>query len=159
MGSHSWTHSNMTYQSASSIAWELKHSDKPWQKVGGELAPYVRPPYGAYNSSVVAALGDAGFTRVILWDVDPQDWMSPGADVIARRVLKNVKQGSIVVMHLRRQTAAALPIILDGLAARGFQAVSVPELFRAAGYADPDPSAVPQSSPSPQTSPPTQPTT
>jgi peptidoglycan/xylan/chitin deacetylase (PgdA/CDA1 family) len=96
--------------------------------------PYCRPPYGDYNGSTVAASGAAGFTRVILWDVDPQDWSAPGAGVIAQRVLSHVRPGSIVVMHLRGQTAAALPAILRGLRARGYKAVSLPELFRAAGY-------------------------
>jgi peptidoglycan/xylan/chitin deacetylase (PgdA/CDA1 family) len=69
-----------------------------------------------------------------MWDVDPQDWREPGASVIASRVLSHVRPGSIVVMHLRPQTAAALPAILRGLRARGYKAVSLPELFRAAGY-------------------------
>jgi peptidoglycan/xylan/chitin deacetylase (PgdA/CDA1 family) len=54
--------------------------------------------------------------------------------VIAQRVLSNVRPGSIVVMHLKPQTAAALPAILRGLKARGYEAVSLPELFRAAGH-------------------------
>jgi peptidoglycan/xylan/chitin deacetylase (PgdA/CDA1 family) len=44
-----------------------------------------------------------------------------------------VHPGAIVVMHLRAQTAAALPAILSGLKARGYRAVSLPELFHAAG--------------------------
>jgi len=49
-------------------------------------------------------------------------------------VLSHVHSGAIVCMHLRPQTAAALPAILRGLRARGYKAVSLPELFRAAGY-------------------------
>ena len=66
--------------------------------------------------------------------MDPRDWSAPGAGVIAQRVLSHVHPGAIVVMHLRGQTAAALPSILSGLRARGYKAVSLPELFRAAGY-------------------------
>ena len=54
--------------------------------------------------------------------------------MIAQRVLSAVHPGAIVCMHLRAQTAAALPTILSGLRARGYKAVSLPELFRAAGY-------------------------
>jgi peptidoglycan/xylan/chitin deacetylase (PgdA/CDA1 family) len=94
----------------------------------------MRLPYGGYNSQTLAAAGPAGFTCVILWDVDPQDWASPGSGVIAQRVLSNVRPGSIVAMHLKPQTAAALPAILRRLKARGYEAVSLPELFRAAGH-------------------------
>jgi len=48
-------------------------------------------------------------------------------------VLSHIHSGAIVCMHLRPQTAAALPVILSGLHARGYKAVSLPELFHAAG--------------------------
>jgi len=95
--------------------------------------PYCRPPYGAFNAATIRASAAAGYCRVILWDVDPQDWSQPGAGVIASRVLSHVRPGSIVCMHLTPQTAAALQAILRGLRARGFKCVSLPELFRAAG--------------------------
>jgi peptidoglycan/xylan/chitin deacetylase (PgdA/CDA1 family) len=125
----------MTAQSGGEVRQELMRSETPWWNAAqGTPVPYGRPPYGAYNSSTVAAFGGVGFTRVIMWDVDPQDWRNPGASVIAARVLSHVRSGSIVCMHLRPQTAAALPAILRGLRARGYKAVSLPELFRAAGY-------------------------
>jgi peptidoglycan-N-acetylglucosamine deacetylase len=135
IGSHGWTHTDMRRQSYGAVVSELTRSEAPWwSAAGGTPVTYFRPPYGAYNSTTIAAAGSAGFTRVILWDVDPTDWAEPGASVIAQRVLSHVHSGSIVVMHLRGQTAAALPTILSGLKARGYKAVSLPELFRAAGY-------------------------
>jgi peptidoglycan/xylan/chitin deacetylase (PgdA/CDA1 family) len=135
MGSHGWTHADMTRQSYAQVRSELIRSEAPWWNAAGcTPVPYCRPPYGAYNGTTVSAAGSAGFTRVILWDVDPTDWSEPGSGVIAQRVLSHVHSGAIVVMHLRGQTAAALPAILSGLKARGYKAVSLPELFRAAGY-------------------------
>jgi len=135
IGSHGWTHTAMTRQSYSGVRGEWIRSEAPWWNAAGATpVPYCRPPYGDYNGSTVAASGSAGFTRVILWDVDPRDWSEPGSAVIAQRVLSAVHPGAIVVMHLRGQTAAALPTILSGLRARGYKAVSLPELFRAAGY-------------------------
>jgi len=135
VGSHGWTHTEMTRQSYSAVRGEWIRSEAPWWNGAGVTpVPYCRPPYGSYNSSTLAAAGSAGFTRVILWDVDPRDWSEPGSGVIAQRVLSAVHPGAIVVMHLRPQTAAALPAILRGLRARGYKAVTLPELFRAAGY-------------------------
>ena len=134
-GSHGWTHTEMTRQSYGAVRDEWIRSEAPWWNGAGLTpVPYCRPPYGSYNSSTLAAAGSAGFTRVILWDVDPRDWSEPGSGVIVQRVLSAVHPGVIVVMHLRGQTAAALPAILSGLRARGYKAVSLPELFRAAGY-------------------------
>jgi len=135
VGSHGWTHTVMTRQSYSGVRGEWVRSEAPlWNAAGATPVPYCRPPYGEYNGTTVAASGSAGFTRMILWDVDPRDWSEPGAGVIAQRVLSAVHPGAIVVMHLRAQTAAALPAILSGVRARGYRAVSLPELFRAAGY-------------------------
>lgn len=135
VGSHGWTHTVMTRQSYSSVRSEWLRSEAPWWKAAGATpVPYCRPPYGEVNGTTVAASGSAGFTRVIVWDVDPQDWSEPGSGVIAQRVLSHVHPGAIVCMHLRGQTAAALPAILSGLRARGYKAVSLPELFHAAGY-------------------------
>jgi len=135
IGSHGWTHTDMTRQSAAQVRSELVRSEHPWWNAARATpVEYCRPPYGSYNSATVAAAGSAGFSRVVLWDVDPTDWAEPGSGVIAQRVLAHVHPGAIVCMHLRGQTAAALPTILAGLKARGYKAVSLPELFRAAGY-------------------------
>jgi len=77
--------------------------------------------------------GSLGFARVILWNVDPADYTDPGASTIAERVLSQTRSGSIVVLHLRLQTATALPRIIAGLRARGYELVTLPALFRRSG--------------------------
>jgi peptidoglycan/xylan/chitin deacetylase (PgdA/CDA1 family) len=83
----------------------------------------LRPPYGAVNSRVYAR-ADALGNKIRLWTVDPRDWSRPGTSVIVRRVLDNVRSGSIVLLHDgdgdRSQTVAALPTILKTLTARGY---------------------------------------
>ena len=53
-----------------------------------------------------------------------RDWARPGTSVIVRRVLANVRNGSVILLHDgggdRRQTVAALPTILRTLKARGY---------------------------------------
>jgi peptidoglycan/xylan/chitin deacetylase (PgdA/CDA1 family) len=134
IGVHGWTHTAMTRQSASAIQSEWLRNTAPWwSATGSSPVPYCRPPYGDMNGGTTAASAAIGYYRVILWDVDPQDWRQPGSGAIASHVLSHVRPGSIVVMHLTSQTAAALPSILSGLRARGYKAVSLPELFHAAG--------------------------
>src|ERR1700676_2422021 len=73
--------------------------------------------------------------------IDPHDWGEPGgvlpasASVIAQRVLEQAHSdgGNIVLLHDgggdRTNTVEALPEIIDGLRAAGFQIVPVPELI------------------------------
>ena len=98
------------------------------------LGPLAPPSCRSFPRSPSALASAAGFTRIILWDVDPRDWSSPGVGVIVERVLSHLHSGAIVCMHIRSQTAQALPAILSGMHARGYECVSIPELFRAAGY-------------------------
>ena len=64
--------------------------------------------------------GEAGYRTVLGFDVDPHDYEDPGADAVAQRTLAAVGPGSIVSLHFGHPgTIAALPAILDGLAAEG----------------------------------------
>ncbi|MCB1006196.1 MAG: polysaccharide deacetylase family protein [Acidimicrobiales bacterium] len=135
VGSHSADHAQLTRLSYSSIMGRLATDKAAWWSVARAVpTPYFRPPYGSYNSTVLAAAGSQGFRYTVIWDVDTNDWQSPGASTIASRVLGSARPGSIVLLHVKSQTAAALPAILAGLRARGLQASSLGELFRANGW-------------------------
>jgi peptidoglycan-N-acetylglucosamine deacetylase len=91
-----------------------------------------RPPGGAFNSGVVSAAHSLGMTTVI-WDVDPDDWSTPGAGAIYGRVVAATRPGSIILMHdgggNRSQTVAALPRIIHTLRGRGYSFVTVTKLL------------------------------
>jgi peptidoglycan/xylan/chitin deacetylase (PgdA/CDA1 family) len=58
-----------------------------------------------------------------LWNVDPHDWANPPAAVICRRVVSNVRTGSIVLLHdgSGANTEEALPCIIKKLRAQGYE--------------------------------------
>ena len=91
-----------------------------------------RPPYGGYSSTTVSNARSLGMNTVI-WDVDPQDWSTPGSDAIYQRVVANTQPGSIILMHDgggdRSQTVAALPRIISTLRSRGYSFVTVTKLL------------------------------
>jgi peptidoglycan/xylan/chitin deacetylase (PgdA/CDA1 family) len=83
--------------------------------------------------------------HMIGWDVSAGDWGTSDPQLIARRVLAKVRPGSIIDLHdgLDGQVNAdrsvlvrAMPLILDGLAARGLQVVRLDRLLGMNGYAD-----------------------
>ena len=135
IGSHTWSHVLTTTESPAQIRSQVELDVQAWWRVAGATPlPYFRPPYGGYDATTLAVVGAAGFARVMLWSVDPSDYTDPGSGVIAARVLSEVRSGAIVELHLKPQTAAALPAILHGLRARHYKEVSLPALFHAAGY-------------------------
>ena len=134
LASHAWDHALLTGHAASYTSSRLRSdATAAWKIAGQTTAPYFRPPYGAYDGAVKSGAGAAAHPRVILWDVDPQDWRRPGASAITSRVVSQAKPGSIILLHTLDQTAAALPAILTGLAKKNLKPVDLPDMFKAAG--------------------------
>ena len=121
---HDWSHADLTRLSIPAIDDQLIRAADAIQAAIGRRPTCFRPPYGATNSTVVAEAAKLGFAQV-LWNVDPSDYLKPGAGVIASRVLAEANgRGLVVGIHDgggdRSQTIAALPAIIDGLRARGY---------------------------------------
>jgi peptidoglycan/xylan/chitin deacetylase (PgdA/CDA1 family) len=133
IGSHTRDHPVLTTLSYAQIRAQLQADIDAWWRIARATPlPMFRPPYGAYDSEVLRAAGDLGFTRTVVWDVDPADWSDPGVAAIRQRVLSHSHPGMVVVMHVKPETAAALPGLLDALAARGLRQTPIEGMFRAA---------------------------
>jgi peptidoglycan-N-acetylglucosamine deacetylase len=108
----------------------------------GRRTSWLRPPFGARNAAVLDAARRHG-KRVVLWTA-MLDETSPHAppDVLAERLLRQVGDGGIIVLHDgdqgradaggRAYEAALTPRIISALRARGYRFVSLAELDRAA---------------------------
>jgi len=125
---HTWTHVDLATLPASGWADEVDQTDALLESVTGHPVRCLRPPYGDTDPVVVTQLGRHGLAE-LSWDVDPSDYLRPGASVIAARVLAALHPGAIVVMHDgggdRSQTVAALPVIISAIRAAGYQIVPV----------------------------------
>ncbi|MDD3027929.1 MAG: polysaccharide deacetylase family protein [Erysipelotrichaceae bacterium] len=132
LGNHSYSHPYFTQISASQMVSELQQTETIIKNLTGKSTiPYFRPPYGAYNSTVLQVVGDAGYTKTIYWTIDTIDWSGVSTAAITSKVLDNATPGAIVLMHTgdgATNTKNALPTIITTLRSRGYQFVTVPEL-------------------------------
>src|SRR5207249_304044 len=80
---------------------------------------------------------------MVLWDVSVGDWKSRDPRAVARRVLAEVRPGSVIDLHDgldgkpyidRTVLVQALPMILDGLAQRHLEPVRLDQLVGGPGY-------------------------
>ncbi|MBB3348995.1 glycosyltransferase [Sphingomonas sp. BK069] len=144
LGNHSTTHADLGRRSEGDIALELRATERLVEAYTGRAMTLFRPPFlgdadpdrrdELHASRVAARLG---YLTVGL-NVDPLDWEKPDAATIARRVIAGVAAGTadhpaqIVLLHDsggdRTQTLAALPAIIRGLRARGYELVPVSTL-------------------------------
>lgn len=112
---HSTSHPRFTSLSNSRIRWEVIH---------GVRSPYVRPPFGDYNSRVLQVLRNMSQPRwAWLWNVDTNDWRGKTQAQVVRYVIRNSGAGDTVLMHLQWNgfSTTALQLMVDGLGRRGLE--------------------------------------
>jgi peptidoglycan/xylan/chitin deacetylase (PgdA/CDA1 family) len=130
LGDHTFSHPDLTR--SPDVYGQLHQTVTAIRSLTGYAPCVFRPPYGAYDTSVVATARSLGLATV-MWNVDPSDWADPGTGAIEQRVLAQVQPGSIIISHdgggPRPQTLAAYPRIIAALRARGYSLVTIPELL------------------------------
>jgi peptidoglycan/xylan/chitin deacetylase (PgdA/CDA1 family) len=136
LGNHTWDHPDLVGLSPAAVRDQLTRTEAAIVAlVGRSTKPFFRPPYGRQDATVRAAAAAAGWTYTVLWDVDTVDWKppeegGPSTDDIVARVLSRVQGGSIVLFHLGGyHTGDALPMVVDGLRARGLVPVTLATLL------------------------------
>lgn len=151
---HSWKHDDLGVVPAAAARADIERTDAAIAAaVPGATVPYFRAPYGSWGASARegAKLGHTPLG----WVVDPDDWLRPGAEVIADRIEKQLEPRSVVLVHDgggdRKQTVAALRELIPRLRADGWR-FDLPERT-VRSRALPSPAATPSASPSPSPSP------
>lgn len=135
LANHTFTHPTFATLRPDAMADEITRTRDLLVRLTGRPGVAFRPSGTANgidspSAAVLAAAGDAGYPTVLGYDVDPLDYQSPTPAVIAQRTLDGVGPGSVVSLHFGYpNTVAALPAILDGLAARGLTPVTVSKLL------------------------------
>ncbi len=128
---HSWDHPDFTTISSAQRASELQRTDDLIRQLTGvSTKPFFRPPYGAFNSSVLADLGANGYLYNVFWSIDPQGWRGKSASEIASIILAQANPGAIVLMHSTDAgDAGALASVIDQLRARGYHFATLGDDF------------------------------
>ena len=130
LGDHTFTHPHLT-RTANARA-QLERTLAVIRALTGYTPCVFRPPYGAYDNSIVQIARSLGLATV-LWNVDPSDYTLPGTSAIEQRILAQVQPGSIIISHdgggSRGQTLAAYPAIIATLRKRGYRIVTIPGLL------------------------------
>jgi peptidoglycan-N-acetylglucosamine deacetylase len=135
LANHTYTHPDLRRISPTKLREEVQATQEEIYKHTGLRPLLFRPPGGVYNEALVKVAKDAGFLVIMWsWHQDTRDWSDPGVKKITNKVLKNARNGDIVLFHdyggNRKQTVEALKIIMPELKKRGYQFVTVSELMK-----------------------------
>lgn len=129
---HTWGHPYLTQLSDEAILGQLSGTSDVIERILGARPACYRAPYGDVNARVDALAASLGMTQVS-WNVAPPDYLSPPPQSIIDNVMGRASvlpgEGLVVVLHdgggNRAATLAALPGMIESLAAAGYSFVSV----------------------------------
>lgn len=130
LGNHTYDHLDLTTLDSESVTSQIKRTNDAISGAAGVPATVMRPPGGAYNESVQAAVG----MPVIMWSIDTKDWLTKSEDQTYQVTVDNVKDGSIVLMHdIHEWSVKAAIRVIRELVEQGYKLVTVSELAEAKG--------------------------
>lgn len=126
LGSHTMRHPDLTTLSLAAAAAEVNDAAALLRQISGAPVTTFRPPYGEVNGAIIAAVG----MPAILWTVDTNDWRVPGVAALFERAVLGANPGGIVLFHdTHGDSVAVAGDVVRGLRDRGFEPVTVTELF------------------------------
>jgi peptidoglycan-N-acetylglucosamine deacetylase len=132
---HCDRHRNLLRLSPWQVDADLRRAAGTIEEATGRRPGHYRPPYGVLSGSALAVARRHGW-RPVLWSRDGRDWEHRATPATVAGRLRGAGPGDIVLLHDAddysaagswRVTAAALPAILDDLAARCLAVVGIGE--------------------------------
>lgn len=126
IGTHSYEHVNLCNLTDQAAIEQVEKTNTIIYEITGEYPVYIRPPYGCWKCN----LDYETLMIEVLWDVDPLDWKTSNADVVARRVVSKVQEDDIILLHDASQSSVdAAFLVIDELQKEGYEFVTVEELL------------------------------
>lgn len=128
IGYHGYSHNNMKEMSRRTIASEILDTQALLPE--GCVPVFLRPPGGCCSDGV-RQVAEARQLAILNWSVDPKDWATHDTAAIEKAVLKNIKDGDIVLLHdMTASSVRAALDIVDTLLNEDFEIVTVSELAK-----------------------------
>ena len=138
IGCHTMNHESLVDKTDEEVLAELSGYEETMNFYTGLTDFWLRPPFGFVDERV-AALCDV---PVILWSIDPAAGETVPADKMEKIILKEAKDGAIILMHdTTEANYEAAMAAIDKLMEKGYVFVTVEELFRIKGV-EPQPGQV-----------------
>ena len=124
IGNHTWGHLNLGEKSKYVIGQEVLKVQQAVKKMVGVTPRFFRPPYGIYNDKVEAILAEQKL-QLLYWSNDSEDWhyRTKQSPKVVKSVLKQLKPGSIILLHDLPAPASVLDELLRKLNNKGYPSV------------------------------------
>lgn len=134
IGNHSYSHPDFKKIGKERVIEEIKKTEDIIKNEIGIKMNLFRFPSGSYSDESLKTIEDLGY-KSIQWDVDSVDWKGESKEKEFKRVMNNVKGGSILLYHNNgKYTVNNLKEIIPKLKADGYEFVKVSEIIYENSY-------------------------
>jgi peptidoglycan/xylan/chitin deacetylase (PgdA/CDA1 family) len=137
VGNHTFTHPLLTVQSAVEVRKQLRDCRSALQDAIGKHSNFFRPPFGGRRPAVLDIARELGLEPV-MWNVSGYDWKAPPAEVIERKVRKQIRGGDLILLHDgghrqmgadRSQTVLATDHLISRYRSEGYEFLTVQQMI------------------------------
>lgn len=133
IGNHTYNHKALNSNVKEIISEEISKTEEEIRKNGGQSTNLIRPPCGLYNEKLIKLAMQNDY-KIVLWNIDTNDWAHAKSEEMTKNVLNKVKGGDIILFHDYisgiSNTADALDEIIPKLIEQGYEFVTVTELLQ-----------------------------
>ncbi|PWN54056.1 family 4 carbohydrate esterase [Violaceomyces palustris] len=132
LGSHTWSHADITQLSRRDLHTELSKVETAFKKILGVKPLYFRPPFGNINTEAREVLAERGYQGAFLWDQDSGDSVGKSisySDKIYRKTSNTFPTPHLVLNHETYKTTVkdVVPQALPELQRQGYSLVTATE--------------------------------
>lgn len=126
IGNHTYDHVQLDKLPGDQACQQIIKTNNEIYEITGEYPMYLRPPYGAWPKDLELCVT----MLPVFWDVDTLDWKSKNVRSVENIVKRQVKDGSIILMHDSFSTSVEAALeIADMLTEEGYDLVTADQLL------------------------------
>ena len=126
IGNHTYDHVQLDKLPGDQACQQILKTNNEIYEITGEYPLYLRPPYGAWPKNLELCVT----MLPVFWDVDTLDWKSKNVQSVEEIVKREVKDGSIILMHDSFPTSVEAALeIADMLTEAGYDLVTADQLL------------------------------
>lgn len=128
LGNHGYLHKHPDQLSVKQNEEEILKAENIIKEITGYKTCLYTPPYGERGKNILKACANLNY-KTILWSIDTIDWQKPAPSTIINRVIPNLTNGAIILIHPMPQTVKALPELIKLIKKQGYRIVTVGEIL------------------------------
>jgi peptidoglycan/xylan/chitin deacetylase (PgdA/CDA1 family) len=130
---HSIKHPSLPSLGQAGAQQEICGANEAIEANTGTTPWMMRPPYGAYDSSTLAAAGECGLDYAVHWSVS-----LPGKSLEYQMAGGSLQPGDIILTHFRKDLASVLPKVIEDIQQQGFELGRLEDYLTPRGWPKPN---------------------